>query len=71
MSERFRSGECTADFQLFIASIDTIYVAGNNKGIFCYIQAKFEEFLSIIARENASRVTRLVNMLCRNLLEKI
>ena len=61
----------TADFELFIASIGMSFVTGNNKGAFRYIMGKFEDFLSISSRENALRVTRLVNMLCRNLLAKI
>ena len=61
----------TADFELFIASIGKSFVTGNNKGAFRYIMGKFEDFLSISSRENALRVTRLVNMLCRNLLAKI
>ena len=38
MSERFRLRECMADFQLFITSIDTIFVADYNKGTVFYIQ---------------------------------
>jgi hypothetical protein len=60
-----------ADFKLFIASIDTLFVMERNKGAFRYILGKFVEFLSISGRENALRVARLVNMPCRNLLAKI
>ena len=41
------------------------------EGAFFYILENFEEFLSISGRENALRVSRLVNILCRNLLAKI
>ena len=43
----------------------------NIESAFFYILENFEEFLSISGRENALRVTRLVNILCRNLLAKI
>ena len=48
-----------------------IFASENNKGIYRYIQGTFEEFLSIIGPENALRLARLVNILRRNLLEKI
>ncbi len=52
-------------------SIDMSFVTENNKGDSRYIMGKFEDFLSFSSRENALRVTRLVNMLCRSLLAKI
>ena len=60
-----------ADFIPFFASIDTGFFVEHIKGAFCYIVENFEEFLSICGRENALRVTCLVNILCRNLLAKI
>ena len=60
-----------ADFILFFASIEMVLVVENIKCAFCYILEKFCGFLSFRARENALRVTRLVNILCRNLLAKI
>ena len=59
-----------ADFILFFASIDTGFFVEHIKNAFCYIVENFEEFLLISGRENALRVTCLVNILCRNLLAK-
>ena len=60
-----------ADFILFFASIDTRFFVELIKNAFCYIVENFEEFLLISGRENALRVTCLVNILCRNLLAEI
>ena len=60
-----------ADFILFFASIHSEFFVERIKGAFCYIVGNFEEFLSISGRENALRVTHLVNILGRNLLAKI
>ena len=63
--------ERIADFTLFFASIETVFVVEHNRGAFRYILEKFEEFLLISGRENALRVIRLVNILCKSLLAKI
>ena len=63
--------ERIADFTLFFASIETVFVVEHNRGAFRYILEKYEEFLLISGRENALRVTRLVNILCKSLLAKI
>ena len=56
---------------LFFASINTKFFVERIKGAsFCIVE-NFEEFLSISGRENALRVTCLVNILGRNLLAKI
>ena len=60
-----------ADFILFFASIEMVLVVENIKGACCYILEKCCGFFSISGRENALRVTRLVNILCRKLLAKI
>ena len=60
-----------ADFILVFASIDTGFFVEHIKGVFFYIVENFEEFLLISGRENALRVTCLVNILGRNLLAKI
>ena len=60
-----------AGFKLFIAPIDIFFLMELNKGAFCYILRKFEEFLSISGRENTSRVTRCQNVLCRICYGKI
>ena len=71
MSGRFSLEQHMADFILFIASINTGFFMEHIKGAFFYILENFEEFLSISSRENALRVTRLVNILCKNSLAKI
>ena len=59
-----------ADIILFFASIDTGFFVEHIKNAFCYIVENFEELLLISGRENALRVTSVVNILCRNLLAK-
>ena len=51
-----------ADFMLFFASIDTGFFVEHIKNAFCYIVENFEDFLLISGRENALRVTCLVNI---------
>ena len=53
-----------ADFILFFASIDTGFFVEHIKNAFCYIVENFEEFLLISGRENALRVTSVVNISC-------
>jgi hypothetical protein len=58
-------------FSTIFASIGTVFAVQQNKGAFRYTLEKFEDVLSINGRENALRVTRPVNILCRNVLAKI
>ena len=54
-----------ADFILFHTLIDTEFFVEHIKNAFCYIVENFEECLSNSDRENALRVTCLVNILGR------
>ena len=67
MSRGFSLEQHMADFILFIASINTVFFVEHIEGAFFYILENFEEFLLISGRENALRVTRNVDIPCRNL----
>ena len=67
-SGRFSLEQHMADFILFIGSINMGFFVEHIEGAFFYTLENFGEFLLISGRENALRVTRNVDIPCRNLL---